>query len=86
MIKIPDEVVEAAAKAITMALILAVDEDCRALALTDDERAELARAAIAAGLAAWLGIKYWPEFSDAGLGEHEPGKVFLPLTQEARDE
>lgn len=81
----PPEVVEAAAKAITMALILAVDEDCRALALTDDERAELARAAIAAALAAWPGMEYWPEFSDAGLGEHEPGKVFLPLT-EARDE
>jgi hypothetical protein len=42
--------------------------------------------AIAAGLAAWPGMEYWPEFSDAGLGEHEPGKVFLPLTQEARDE
>lgn len=34
-------------QAITMALILAVDEDCRACALTDEERAELARAAIA---------------------------------------
>ena len=40
----------------------------------------------AAALAAWPGMEYWPEFSDAGLGEHEPGKVFLPLTGEARDE
>lgn len=42
-------------------------------------------AALAAGLAAWPGMEYWPEFSDAGLGEHEPGKVFLPLT-DARDD
>ena len=34
-------------QAITMALILAVDEDCRACALTDEERAELARAIVA---------------------------------------
>ena len=55
---IPPEALEAGAKAITMALILAVDEDCRALALTDDERAELARAAFLAMLAAWPGMTH----------------------------
>ena len=71
MIKIPDEVVEAAALAYRTA----------PLKRTHLQAMELA---IAAGLAAWPGMEYWPEFSDAGLGEHEPGKVFLPLT-EARD-
>lgn len=55
--QIPDEVMEAAASAITMALILAVEEDCRACALTDEERKELARAAIAAALNAWPGVE-----------------------------
>lgn len=52
-ITIPPEALEAGARAITMALILAVEEDCRALALTDDERAELARAAFLAMIEAW---------------------------------
>jgi len=77
--QIPDEVVEAAAKAITMALILAVDEDCRALALTDDERAELARAAIAAALNAW------PNAEVVGW-YHADHTLILPLPQEASDE
>lgn len=52
-ITIPPAALEAGARAITMALILAVEEDCRALALTDDERTELARAACLAMLQAW---------------------------------
>lgn len=54
---IPPAALEAGARAITMALILAVEEDCRALALTDDERAELARAAFFAIVEAWPGMR-----------------------------
>jgi hypothetical protein len=72
---IPPEVVEAALSAYNYA-----SSDC----YTAEEQ-DIATA-IAAGLAAWPGMEYWPEFSDAGLGEHAPGKVFLPLPQGARDE
>ena len=67
---IPDEVIEAAKEAYRH-----TDEKTMS-----DWLAEI----IAAGLNAWPGMEYWPEFSDAGLGEHEPGKVFLPLTQEVK--
>ena len=72
---IPDEVVRVA--------MAAIDDEPFSSGPSDDLRTM--RAAIAAALNAWQGMEYWPEFSDAGLGEHEPGKVFLPLT-EARDE
>ena len=63
-----------------MALVLAVEEDCRALALTDDERKELARAAIAAAFAAWPGSEIsWI------TGESEHGDLILPLPQEVSD-
>ena len=52
-ITIPPEAVEAAARAITMALVLAIDDDTRALALTDDERKELSRAVIAGAISAY---------------------------------
>jgi hypothetical protein len=61
-----------------MALILAVEEDCRALALTDDERAELARAACLAMIEAWPGMRIsWLASND--------GAIVLPLP-EASDE
>jgi hypothetical protein len=65
-----------------IAAIAAIDDEPFSSGPSDDLRTM--RAAIAAALNAWQGMEYWPEFSDAGLGEHEPGKVFLPLT-EARD-
>ena len=78
-IPIPAAVVEAAARAITMALILAVEDDCRALALTDDERTELARAALTAGLAAWPGM-----FVN---GDDEAVDIILPVpAQEKTDD
>ena len=75
---IPAAALEAGARAITMALILAVEEDCRALALTDDERTELARAAFLAMIEAWEGMRIsWLASND--------GAIVLPLT-EASDE
>ena len=75
---IPPAALEAGARAITMALILAVEEDCRALALTDDERTELARAACLAMIEAWPGMRIsWLASND--------GAIVLPLT-EASDE
>ena len=53
-----------------MALIFAVEEDCRALALTDDERAELARAAFLAMIEAWEGM------------QHDNYVIVLPLTED----
>ena len=78
---IPPEALEAGARAITMALILAVEDDCRALSLTDDERAELARAACLAMLTAWPGMH----------GANQIGGVTTPLIlpfppQEASDD
>ena len=67
---IPPEALEAGARAITMALILAVEDDCRALALTDDERAELARAAFLAMIEAWEGM------------QHDNYVIVLPLTED----
>ena len=77
---IPAVALEAGARAITMALILAVEEDCRALALTDDERTELARAAFLAMIEAWEGMRIsWLSSND--------GAIVLPLPpQEASDE
>ena len=79
-ITIPPEAVEATAREIKMALVLAVDEDCRACALTDDERKELALSALRAGIAAWPGMH---------TEDHDtpwPPRIILPLPQEARDE
>jgi hypothetical protein len=78
-VTIPPEVVEAAAKAITMALVLAVEEDCRACALTDDERTELARASIAAALSAWPGALHSPD--EVIDGELLPPIISLPFPQ-----
>jgi hypothetical protein len=76
---IPAAALEAGAKAITMALILAVEDDCRALALTDDERAELARAAFLAMIEAWPGMRIsWLASND--------GAIVLPLPAEVSDE
>ena len=73
---IPAAALEAGARAITMALILAVEDDCRALALTDDERAELARAAFLAMIEAWEGMRIsWLASND--------GAIVLPLPTEA---
>ena len=69
VIQIPPAALEAGARAITMALILAVEEDCRALALTDDERTELARAAFLAIVENWEG----------GLTDQSLGPIILPL-------
>ena len=69
---IPAAALEAGARAITMALIFAVEEDCRALALTDDERTELARAAFLAMLEAW------PEMRISWLALND-GAIVLPL-------
>lgn len=54
---IPPAALEAGAREITFALMHAVDED-HALPLTDDERAELARAAFLAMLEAWPGMQH----------------------------
>ena len=75
-IHIPPEAVEAAARELTMALVLAVDEDCRACALTDDERMEAARAAIRAALAAWPGVEHM-----AGDEAFPFYYLILPLTE-----
>ena len=79
---IPATALEAGARAITMALIFAVEEDCRALALTDDERTELARAAFLAMIEAWPGAK------DSGItmGKHSTRIYILPLPTEASDD
>ena len=79
--QIPPEVVEAAARAITMALVLAVEDDCRACALTDDERTELARASIAAALSAW------PNVTTTSWFENSVRKAVLniPLPQESNN-
>jgi hypothetical protein len=78
-ITIPPEALQAGARAITMALILAVEEDCRALALTDDERTEVARAACLAMLQAWPGMRIsWLASND--------GAIVLPLPTEASDD
>ena len=76
---IPPEAVEAAARAITMALVLAIDDDTRALALTDDERKELSRAVIAAAISAWPHV---------ALSTHveEGRRIILPLPTEPADE
>ena len=77
-ITIPPEALQAGARAITMALILAVEEDCRALALTDDERTEVARAACLAMLQAWPGMRIsWLASND--------GAIVLPLPTEASE-
>ena len=78
-ITIPPAALEAGARAITMALILAVEDDCRALALTDDERMELSRAAFRAMLAAW------PEMRISWLASND-GAIVLPLPTEASDD
>ena len=80
-ITIPPEAVEAATREITMALVLAVDEDCRACALTDDERKELALSALRAGIAAWPGMFYSPG-SQVTATWFDPGKVILPIPTE----
>ena len=78
-IDIPPEALEAAARELTMALVLAVDEDCRACALTDDERMEVARAACIAMLRAWPRAS--GELSDNG-NPH----IILPLTENTNAE
>ena len=72
----PAAALEAGARAITMALILAVEDDCRSLALTDDERTELARAAIAAALNAWPGA--FEEYVNDEDGDGASVCVILP--------
>jgi hypothetical protein len=69
MIKIPDEVVEAGARALV---------DYGITAATD---AELARAAIAAALAAWPGAVVINLDVDGAVRQ-----FILPLPQEARDD
>ena len=77
-ITIPPAALEAGARAITMALILAVEEDCRALALTDDERTELARATFLAIAENWRGMEQRIHIEQA---------IILPLPpQENSDE
>ena len=71
---IPAVALEAGARAITMALIFAVEEDCRALALTDDERTELARAAFLAM------IDEWPRMYRTDSTLFSPALI-LPLTE-----
>lgn len=75
-VKIPDKALKAAARELKMALILAVDEDCRACALTDDECMEAARAAGLAMLRAWPGMFLYQYGDD---GSHS---IILPLPQE----
>ena len=66
-----------------MALIFAAEEDCRALALTDDERTELARAAFLAMIEAWEGMSQLEENDSASI--REMAALILPLPQEASD-
>lgn len=82
MIRIPDEVVEAAARAITMALVLAVEDDCRACALTDEERMELAQASIAAALSEWPGVTTTSWFENST----RKAVLNLPLPLEVSDD
>lgn len=81
MIKLPDEALKAGAREITLALMHVVDEDA-ALPLTDDERAELARAAFLAMLEAWPGAYQRGYYTAEGPRD----SFILPLPQEARDE
>ena len=76
---IPAAALEAGARAITMALILAVEDDCRALSLTDDERAELARAACLAMINAWPGMA--TEFRRDSYMGWDGNLIILPLTE-----
>ena len=81
-ITIPPEALEAAARELAMALVLAVDEDCRACALTDDELTEVVSAACLAMLRAWPGMG--PIRMDQPIGEwcDKLPAIILPLTQE----
>ena len=80
-ITIPPAALEAGVRAITMALMLAVEEDCRALALTDDERTELARAVFSAIVDAWPGMYIGTDYLTADT------QIKLPLPkQEASDD
>lgn len=81
---IPAEAVEAAAREITLALIASVDEDTRALALTDDERRELATAALTAGIAAWPGMQIAPPNVWDTIELH-PASIILPLQEPPHD-
>lgn len=81
MIRIPDAALKAGAQEITLALMHVVDEDA-ALPLTDDERAELARAAFLAMIEAWPGM--FEEYMNDEDGDGASLCVILPL--EASDE
>lgn len=80
---IPLAALEAGAREITFALMHAVDED-HALPLTDDERAELARAAIAAAINAWPNAKTLRD--DGRRQTYIVPAIILPLSQQVRDE
>jgi len=74
--QIPDEVVEAAARAIRQWLAYTLHKDTRASELTDGEHEELARASIAAALNAWEG-----EVSVSRFHPHHKSLI-LPLLKE----
>jgi len=78
--QIPDEVVEAAARAIRQWLAYTLHKDTRASELTDGEHEELARAALAAALNAWPDMveRFFPNDPTRASG------IFLPLPQEPR--
>lgn len=75
-ITIPPEAVEAAKREAAATVYRLVEPDTRAHELTENEVAEIATAALRAGLAAWPGVFYHPERPD------EEACVFLPLPQE----
>lgn len=79
-IHIPPEAVEAAARAVMLALIYYVEPDSRANDLTGEEHAAIATAAIRAMLAAWPGahVLQYSHIGDADV-------LRLPLT-EPRDD
>lgn len=72
-ITLPPEVEEAAQQKIITWLCVNLERDTRAHAMTASEIQSMARAAIAAGLAAWPGA--WHDDSDVGF-------LILPLAQE----
>ncbi len=79
-VMIPDEVVEAAARAIRQWLAHHLDKATPASELTDGEHEEIARAALAAGLAAW------PEIVEArSVKQLFPNCIVLPLPEVTYD-
>jgi hypothetical protein len=78
-ITIPPEAVAAAKREAAATVYRLVEPDTRAHELTENEVAEIAIAALRAGIAAWPGM-WHIEAVDF------EGKVILPLPQETRDE